>query len=151
MSETASTTGKSVTKYKLHWHVLFTHFPVAFFIGSLGFMLLHLFTRTSCFELAGYVALIAGAISMVPTTLTGWYTWKGRYQGLKGKLFLNKIRISFTMLTISFVLVIYRAIDQFVLLDIAHNVWHALYFIGVILLTAGSIAEGYYGGRLNHR
>jgi uncharacterized membrane protein len=151
MSETALKTGNSVTKYKVHWHVLFTHFPVAFFMGSMGFMLLHVFTHTSCFELAGYVVLIAGAVSMVPTTLTGWYTWKGRYQGLKGKLFLTKIRISFAMLTISFALVIYRAISQFVFLDIAHNVWHALYFTGVILLTVGSVAEGYYGGRLNHR
>ena len=151
MSETASTTEKSVTKYKLHLHVLFTHFPAAFFIGSFGFMLLHIFTHTACFELAAYVGLIAGAVAMVPTTVTGWYTWKGRYKGLKGTLFLSKIRISLVMLTISFALVIYRAINQIVFLDIAHNIWHALYFIGVILLTAGSIAEGYYGGRLNHR
>ena len=146
MSETASTTGKSVTKYKLHWYVLFTHFPVAFFIGSFGFALLHIFTHTSCFELAAYVGLIAGAVSMVPTTLTGWYTWKGRYKGLKGTLSLNKICISFTMLTISFALVIYRSIDQFIFLDIAHNVWHSFYFTGVILLTAGFIVESYYWG-----
>lgn len=30
-------TGRSIIKYKLHWHVVLTHFPVAFFMGSFGF------------------------------------------------------------------------------------------------------------------
>ncbi len=142
---------KATAKYKLHWHVVFTHFPVSFFVVSLGFMILHLFTRTSCFELAAYLTLIGGAVVMVPTALTGWFTWKGRYKGLRGKIFINKIRISLIMIGISFFLVIYRTVFKIELLDILHNVWHAVYFIGVVLLVVGAIVEGYYGGRLNHR
>lgn len=146
-----NTSVKTTAKYKFHWHIVFTHFPVSFFMVSLGFMVLHLFTRTTCFELAAYVTLIGSAAVMVPTTLTGWFTWKGRYKGLGGKIFINKISISFVMIGISFFLVIYRALFEIEFLDILHNVWHALYFIGMVLLVAGGVAEGYYGGRLNHR
>jgi uncharacterized membrane protein len=151
MGTAAPSTGRTIVKYKFHWHVVFTHFPVSFFVGSFGFMILHLFTQTSCFELAAYIGLIVGAAFMVPTTLTGWFTWKGRYKGLRSKLFMNKVQISFAMIVISFALVIYRSLFQFEVLDILHNLWHVIYFLGVILLTAGAIAEGYYGGRLNHR
>jgi hypothetical protein len=142
---------KATAKYKMHWHAVFTHFPVSFFVISFGFMVLHLFTHTTCFELAAYLTLIGGAVVMVPTTLTGWFTWKGRYKALHGRLFLNKIRISFVMLGISFILVIYRSLFKIEFLDILHNVWHAVYFVGALLLVVGAIAEGYYGGRLNHR
>jgi uncharacterized membrane protein len=149
MTETSA--GKATLHYKLHWHILFTHFPVSFFLGSFGFILLHLITGTSCFELAGFVSLIVGAAFVVPTTVSGWTTWKGRYKGFKSKLFLNKIRISFAMVGISFAMVIFRSIYIIDSLDLAHNIWHVIYFIGITLLMIGSIAEGYYGGRLNHR
>jgi hypothetical protein len=142
--------GKAVAKYKVHWHVAFTHFPVSFFMISLGFMLCHLFARAACFELASYLTLITGAIVMVPTTLTGWFTWKDRYKGFRGRIFLNKIRIAFFMLGLSFLLVIYRTLFKIEFMDILHNAWHAVYFIGILLLVAGAISEGSYGGRLNH-
>ena len=149
MSTTAP--GKATTRYKLHWHVLFTHFPVSFFTVSFGFMVLHLFTQTTCFELAAYVSLIAGAAAMIPTTLTGWLTWKGKYRALKGKIFLYKIRISLAMIVVSFLLVVLRTLMKVDSLDILHNAWHAVYFLGLVLLVVGATAEGYYGGRLNHR
>ena len=157
---------RTTLRYKLHWHVIFTHFPVAFFTGSFGFMILHFFTRTSCFELAAYLALIAilgqrtaelhlaliaGALSIIPTAISGWFTWKGRYKGGRGRIFLYKIRISFVMIGISWFLVAYRATFSVEFLDIFHNIWHLLYFVGILVLVAGAIAEGYYGGRLNHR
>ena len=142
---------RTTLRYKLHWHVIFTHFPVAFFTGSFGFMILHFFTRTSCFELAAYLALIAGALSIIPTAISGWFTWKGRYKGGRGRIFLYKIRISFVMIGISWFLVAYRSTFSVEFLDIFHNIWHLLYFVGILVLVAGAIAEGYYGGRLNHR
>jgi uncharacterized membrane protein len=114
-------------------------------------MVLHLFTQTTCFELAAYVSLIAGAVAMIPTTLTGWLTWKGKYRALKGKIFLYKIRISLAMIVVSFLLVVLRTLMKVDSLDILHNAWHAVYFLGLVLLVVGATAEGYYGGRLNHR
>ncbi len=55
------------------------------------------------------------------------------------------------MIVISFFLVIYRTIFEFQFVDILHNIWHSIYFIGVLFLLFGAVAEGYYGGRLNHR
>jgi uncharacterized membrane protein len=74
MESTGSTSGSGSTKgrkYKLHWHVLFTHFPIGAFSGAFTFMLLHLITKNRCYDLAAYVSLIAGVVVLVPTTATG--------------------------------------------------------------------------------
>jgi len=110
-------------------------------------MLLHLIWGVSCFELASYLTLIAGAVAMVPTTLTGWHEWKSEYKGFKSRLFLNKIRISFVMIGFSFALVAYRSIF---LTGFDSVEQHAIYFTGVTLLLLGALAEGYFGGQLKH-
>ena len=64
----------------------------------------------------------------------------------------NKINISFFMIGVSILLVICRTIFTVGgILDILHNAWHLIYFLGVTLLMLGALAEGYYGGRLHHR
>jgi uncharacterized membrane protein len=137
--------------YRFHWHILFTHFPVSFIIGSFGLISLHFFTETSCFDLAGFISLVAAAIVLLPTTITGWITWKGRYKGLKSKLFSNKIRISVAMIILSLALVTYRGIVYAYNLGPEKAAWHGFYFAGITALFAGAVAEGYFGGRLNHR
>jgi len=151
VNTTTSQGSKTTLKYQVHWHVLLVHFPISAFLGSFGFMVLHLITQTNCYELAAYVALIAGAIVMIPTTLSGWTAWKNRYKGIRGKIFTRKIRIAYAMMAISIVLVIYRSVIIVENLDILHNLWHFFYFLGTTLLFFGAVAEGYYGGRLNHR
>ncbi len=146
MSNSAQT-GQTKLKYKIHWHVLCTHFPVSFFMLSSGFMILHLFTRVDCFELSAFLSLLAGALIMLPTTISGWLTWKGRYKGMRGKMFLHKIRIAFGMLGLSFTLVFIRMLFP----PLLHEVWMWLYAAGILLLLVGSMVEGFYGGRLNHR
>ena len=126
--------------------MVFTHFPISFFMVSAGFMLLHIFTMTECFETAAFVSLVAGAVVMVPTTLTGWLTWRSKYQGAKTKLFQYKINISLVMIGLSVLLIILR----FVLIGISHLAWHLTFVIGFLLLFIGALTEGYYGGKLNH-
>ena len=139
--------GRIRARYNLHWHVIFTHFPISFFMVSAGFMALHLFTETECFELAGFVSLVAGTVMMIPTAVTGWTTWKSRYKGANTYLFRYKIRIAFAMIALSIVLLIARAF----LVNTEHNIWHIAFGICFLLLFIGAMAEGYYGGRLNHR
>jgi uncharacterized membrane protein len=134
--------------FRIHWHVILTHFPISIFAVSFGFMLLHLITGASCFELASYLTLIAGAAAMIPTTLTGWREWKTRYQGYKSRLFQNKIRISFAMIGISIALTIYRS---FFLVQFDNVVQHIVYFTCILFLLVGALAEGFYGGQLSHR
>jgi len=136
-----------VKRYNLHWHVVFTHFPISLFMASAGFMLLHIFTMTDCFEMAAFVSLLAGAAVMVPTTLTGWWTWRKKYKGAKTSLFQYKINLSFVMIGLSIILIALR----FLLMNISHLIWHITFGIGFLLLFIGAMTEGYYGGRLNHR
>lgn len=148
MMTTPAPLGKVVSRYKIHWHVMFTHFPVSFFTVSALFMVLHLFTETECFELSSYITLIAGAASLVPTILTGWNSWKKNYKGAKVKIFKYKIRISYAILALSIVLIIFHGL----LANTAiHSIWHYIYGVGFVVLFLGAMAEGYYGGRLNHR
>jgi len=114
--------GQAKYKYKWHWHILFVHFPISAFLGSFGFMVLHLITQTDCFELSTFVALILGAVVMIPTTVTGWTTWKKSYKGYRSKIFLSKIRISFAMIAISVALVLYRAIFVTEVIDLHHEI-----------------------------
>ncbi len=133
-------------KYKLHWHVLIVHFPISFFTVSAGFMVLHMFTDQDCFELSAFLTLLAGAAVMAPTIFTGWKSWKKNYKGAATKIFLYKIRISFIILAISLILVLLRSL----LLPGEHSLWHWTYALGFVALFVGSVAEGFYGGRLNH-
>jgi uncharacterized membrane protein len=63
---------------RMHWHVAFTHFPISLFGVTFLFQVLHLFLEPDAFSAASNVTLIGGAIMMIPTTWTGWLTWKSR-------------------------------------------------------------------------
>jgi hypothetical protein len=138
----------SIIKYEQHWHVVFTHFPVSFFLGSALFMILHLvsYANRDAFELASFVLLVAGMVVMWPTTLTGWNTWKKHYHGAHAKIFIYKIRTAYAMIALSVLLVVWR----FVLPPPKDTAWFYAYAIGIFLLFVGTVIEGFYGGRLNH-
>lgn len=140
-----------VTAYKIHWHVLFVHFPISLFGVAFGFQILHLFVEPRCFEIATNVSLIGAIVMMIPTTWTGWFTWKSDYKGAKIKLFRRKIGTSFAMLALSIPLVTWRIIFLGLFEEAPESPAHWIYLAGNTLLILGAIAEGYYGGRLHHR
>jgi uncharacterized membrane protein len=137
-------------RYKLHWHVFLTHFPIALFGVAFLFQVLHLLWSPECFELSTNVALAAGAISMVPTTLTGWRTWKRSYEGALVPLFRRKITIAVLLLGTSMSLAIWRIGFPGMFPDVSYGLTHWLYLAGNTILIAGAAAEGFYGGQLNH-
>jgi hypothetical protein len=134
----------------MHWHVALTHFPISLFGTALLFQLLHLFMFTDPFELATTVCVIGGAASMIPATVSGWYTWKRRYHGMKTPFFGRKILIAFAMLGVSIPLAVWRVVLYY-LGRRADGVDHYVFFGVCVLLIAGAAAEGYLGGRLNHK
>ena len=140
-------TGDVKPGYRIHWHVVLTHFPISFFMVSAGFMILHLFTETECFEGSAFLTLIAGTIILIPATISGWFTWKSQYKQVRIKLFLYKIYISFALIVISITILIFRGF----IFNTDHGIWHIIYGIGFAILFFGSMAEGFYGGRLSHR
>jgi len=149
MTDIMAPAGK-LPRYKIHWHVLFVHFPLAFFGVAFGFQVIHLFTSPACFELAANVVLLAGTVVMVPTLLTGWRTWKTRYQGARGLIFRRKITIGFAMLVFSVALLAWRTVAYGTFTNVVVSAAHWAYLAANTLLMAGAVAEGYYGGRLNH-
>jgi uncharacterized membrane protein len=134
----------------IHWHVALTHFPISLFGTAFLFQLLHLFMFTEQFELAATVCILGGAASVIPAVLTGWLTWKKRYHGAHTRLFRSKIRIAIAMLVVSLPLAAWR-VALYYLGRNADGVDHYVFFIFCFLLVAGSIAEGFYGGRLSHK
>lgn len=138
-------------RYKLHWHVVLTHFPVSAFAGAFVFMALHLLTEDPCMSRASYVTLVASAAVLVPVTLTGWQTWKKAYNGSQIRVFRIKIAISAAMIPLAAGLAVYYTVYPFERLDPGHGLPHLIYFAGLTLLMLGAMAEGYYGGQLHHR
>jgi len=150
---TSTPSRHTVARFKMHWHVLFTHFPISLFGAAFGFQILHLFptSLSGCFEIASTVALIGAAAMMIPATLTGWFTWKKQYKGARVLIFQRKIAISYAILAVSTALVSWRTTQFKAFQDAPQSPWHWLYLAGIMLLIAGAGVEGYYGGRLNHR
>jgi hypothetical protein len=149
--ETPPVSNAPLPRYHFHWHVFLTHFPLSFFGVAFGFQVLHLFVFPFCFELATNVSLIAGTLFLIPTTMTGWRTWKGMYRGAKGLIFRRKIAISLAMLALSVPLTLWRTVYLNAFVNATVSPWHWIYFAGNTLLILGAIGEGFYGSRLNHR
>lgn len=109
-------------------HVVLTHFPISFFMISAVFMALHLRSDSACFERSAYICLVAGTVSLLPATLSGWLTWRSRYRGVRTEVFVRKLRIALALVPLGTFLVVWQRI---------------LLFVGVVL-------EGMYGGRPHH-
>ncbi|MDA8431529.1 MAG: hypothetical protein M0Z60_01045 [Nitrospiraceae bacterium] len=136
--------------YKPHWHVYMTHFPLSLFGTAFLFQILHLFTMPECFELSTTVTLALGALSLIPTIFSGWWTWKKQYKSARVPLFRKKIVIAAVLLVASIPLVTWRIGFPEMFFNVRSGISHWLYFAGNGLLIVGATAEGFYGGQLNH-
>lgn len=137
-------------KYKIHWHVLMTHFPLSLFGVAFFFQVLHLFVYPLCFALATHIVLVAGAISLIPTTMTGLHTWKKNYNSSLVPLFKRKIAIALILLVASISLAFWRIVYIGDLHDETNVFVHWFYLFGITILILGAVVEGFYGGRLKH-
>jgi hypothetical protein len=134
---------------RIHWHVAFTHFPISLFSTAFLFQLLHFFIYRDAFELATSVCVIAGAISLAPATISGWFTWKRYFRGSKALIFRRKILVAFIMLAVSIPQATWRVALHNFHIDVP-GITHVTFFFATALLIAGAIIEGYIGGRLAH-
>lgn len=145
------TPASATPRFRVHWHVILTHFPVSGFAGAFLFMTLHLVTRDRCMGAASFVALLAATAILIPTTFTGWLEWRTTYRSFMNKVFRNKIRMSAVMIPVAIALGTYQSQQPFTSPDAVLTIPHAIYFAGLALLMLGAMAEGYWGGRLHHR
>ena len=151
--ETSKKSGSITFRYRIHWHVWITHFPISFYIASFIFQVLHLFPHplSRTFEIATNVMLIAGTVTLIPAVWTGWVTWKRRYAGIRATQFQRKIVISFIMLALAIALTVWRTGYLDVFEDVPYGPDHWVYLAGVFFLVIGTILEGFYGIRLTHK
>ncbi len=133
----------------MHWHVALTHFPISLFGTAFLFQVLHVFMFPTGFEAATTVCIAAGAASMIPATVSGWFTWKRHYRGALTKVFRRKIYMGFSMLTLSVALSAWR-ISLYSIGRDTRTVEHYAFFFLCAVLIGAAVAEGYYGGRLTH-
>lgn len=136
--------------YKIHWHVLLTHFPLSLFGVAFLFQILHIFVFPKCFELATNIVLVGGAVTLVPSTITGLHTWKKNYNSSNAPLFRKKIVIAIALLIISSSLAVWRIAYIGTLGSASTGVVPWLYLAGITILILGAGIEGFYGGQLNH-
>jgi uncharacterized membrane protein len=136
--------------YHIRWHLLLVHFPISLFGVAFLFQILHLFFSPACFTLSSTTVIFLGAIAMIPTTTSGWSTWKSRYKGAGTYLFQRKIVTSYVMLAISISLTVWRFTYYSIFTD-EPNIPHWLFMTGTFLLIIGAVIEGYHGGKLRHR
>ena len=128
--------------YHVRWHLLLVHFPISLFGVAFLFQVLHLFFAPACFTLATTVVILIGAVAMIPTTTSGWSTWKHKYKGGVTLLFKRKIVTAYVMLAISILLTIWRFIFDFTDEPTTVDIH------GRTFLILGAVTEGYYGGNL---
>jgi rhodanese-related sulfurtransferase len=130
------------------WHNEATSARVAQEMISLGFKRVYVLKGGwNEWLAAGYLCLIAGVILTIPTTLTSWATWKSKYKGAQTKIFKTKIILSYFMLIVGTLMILFRA--YFVIGE--HTIWHFVFAFGFVALFFASRMEGYYSGRLNYR
>ena len=84
-------------------HPVIVHFPIALFIMSAVFEMLALWRKQPAFESVAYFNLLAAAISIPFTIVTGLLAWQWQLEGaaLKGNL---RIHLAFALTTAALVL-----------------------------------------------
>ncbi len=86
---------KSILLAKHAQHVVLVHFPIALFLTGVGFDLLARWTKDAgkkaTLSAAAYLNLLAAAISVLPTVVTGIIAWQWQLEGqrLRGLLRLH--------------------------------------------------------------
>ena len=131
---------------KIHVHPISAHLPNALFPIASILIILYLIFGNICFERAVYYSLIFGFIGSPISMISGLYDWKTRYKGAKVPLFLEKIRLSIILVTISFILVIIRTFIPDIMDSGFIQKWIYIILVFALPLIAGRL--GYLGGKL---
>ncbi|HVL89063.1 MAG TPA: DUF2231 domain-containing protein [Actinomycetota bacterium] len=127
-------------------HPMFVHFPIAFYVGALGFDVL---SRVGSFESAPLAAtwLIAGAALFLPVLLlTGLVDWSGMRPGGRARKMANKhMLLQLSAAALFIVTLILRWPDREI--AEAKTMWIALEAVGVVAMGIGN----YFGGLLIYK
>jgi len=111
-----------------------------------AFMLfLWLITKDKSFETASFYALIMGTAAVIPTALSGLFSWYINYEKTLTKIFKNKIIYSIVLIIITCGISLIRLIKG---VDLYETFYCYVYVTGYFLSIPVMTFVAYNGGRI---
>ncbi len=129
-----------------HLHPISVHSPNGIVPMAVLFLALALFFGLQSFDSAAYYSLCFTLLTMPPVLMTGYITWKNKYNGVKTSLFITKIAASGVAISVLFILVVWRTINQDILTQASSGRWLFLLLSLILLISVG--VAGHLGGQL---
>jgi predicted heme/steroid binding protein/uncharacterized membrane protein len=130
----------------LYPHPIVVHFPIAFSTTVSLFSVLYLLTGEASFELASYYILTLGLLASPFCGLTGAFSWKVNYRGVRTEAFSRKIRFTLALMAVTLVCFIWRTLDPAVLL--AKTGMTFIYLALQVSLALIAAVLGHTGGKI---
>ncbi len=131
---------------KNHLHPISVHSPNGIVPVAVFFFIVAALFQVSSFETAALFNMIAVFLSMPVVILSGYVTWKKKYEGVKTSVFKVKIAASTIAISVLSVLIVWKLLQPDVLMVASSARWVFL-FLSLILLASIGIA-GHLGGKL---
>jgi len=130
----------------LYPHSIIVHFPIAFSTTVSLFSLLYLITGEASFELASYYVLTLGLLASPFCGLSGIFSWKMKYRGVRNNTFTRKMWLTAALMGVTIVCFVWRFYDPAVLVRETNMsyVYLAMQF-GMALIAA---MLGHTGGKI---
>ena len=130
----------------LYPHSIIVHFPIVFSTTVSLFSILYLLTGEDSFELASYYILTLGLLASPFCGLSGVFSWKMKYRGVRNNAFSRKIWFTVALMGVTIVCFIWRFYDPTVLVGETNMSYVYLVMqIGMALIAA---ILGHTGGKI---
>lgn len=79
---------------KLHPHPMFIHFPMGLLSFAVFMQFLFLYTGVESFETTAFHCIVGGTAGLVPSILSGLFSWWVNYKYATSNIFITKIAFS---------------------------------------------------------
>jgi predicted heme/steroid binding protein/uncharacterized membrane protein len=130
----------------LYPHPIIVHFPIAFSTTVPLLSLLYLLTGEPSFELASFYILTLGLLVSPLCGLSGAFSWKINYGGIRSRDFSLKIRFALVLVVLTSACFVWRLVEPNVLVEKTGMSYLYLAFqIGLALVAA---VLGHTGGKI---
>ncbi|MEN8154593.1 MAG: cytochrome b5 domain-containing protein, partial [Acidobacteriota bacterium] len=93
---------------KFHPHPVFIHFPMGLFFFSAIMQLLFLIFNYSPYENAAFYSLLIAAVTSIPATLSGIFSWWLNYQTMLTRTFKMKLYLSIILVLLGILAALIR-------------------------------------------
>jgi predicted heme/steroid binding protein/uncharacterized membrane protein len=130
----------------LYPHSIIVHFPIAFSTTVSLFSILYLLTGEASFELASYYVLTLGLLASPFCGLSGVFSWKMKYRGVRTNAFSRKIWLTVALMGVTAVCFVWRFLDPAVL--VGETSMSYVYLVMQIGMALTAAALGHTGGKI---